>query len=31
MLAYFYCATYTRMKENKSSTNCDRRSHYKKK
>ena len=31
MLAYFYCAIYTRMKANKSSTKCDRRSHYKKK
>ena len=27
MLPYFYCATYTRMIANKSSTNCDRRSH----
>ena len=30
MLAYFYCDTYIRMKTNKSSINCDRRSHYKK-
>ena len=30
MLTYFYCAAYIRMKVNESSTNCDRRSHYKK-
>ena len=29
-LAYFYCATYTRMKANNPSTNCYQRSHYKK-
>ena len=27
MLAYFYCAAYTQVKVNESSTLCDRRSH----
>ena len=27
-MAYFYCATYTSMKANESSSSCDWRSHY---